>query len=69
MPKFIVTIVEQAYVDYTVEADSPEEAKTIAVGAHMDREFFESLAVVQDGLITLDDEGTINTISIEVSPA
>lgn len=62
MPKFIISVTAETYVDFTVEADTVEKATELATKAfyaHYVDGTFESLTAAQEGRIVLDDEGII----------
>jgi hypothetical protein len=65
MPTFTITITETTYADYEVVTDSPEEAKALALDAHLNRETFENLVSVKEGRVILMDKGTLNDVKAE----
>jgi hypothetical protein len=67
MPKYNVTVVGTVYADYTVTADTAEDAKELAEQAFVDDDIFETLAAVQDGRLVKDDQGIISIDPDEVT--
>jgi DNA-binding LytR/AlgR family response regulator len=67
MPKYNVSVIATVYADYTVTADTAEDAKELAEQAFVDDDIFETLAAVQDGRLVKDDQGIVSIKPDEVA--
>lgn len=75
MKTYNVSVVARNFYDYTIEANSMAEAISMAEDATKDMDIFESLTLVKEGRIILDDagslspEGTFAGIAAKVLPS